>query len=145
MRSPLQVFYGGLLLIRLITGILMVYHGLEVFDSDKITGYSQWLTDIEFPWPMIMAYLGKGSEFVGGVCLILGLFTRFACIPMIITMLVITFFLGEGRIFTDEQHPFLFALLCAVFFFVGAGKWSLDYLLSLKRGQESVGKESLRR
>ena len=125
--SPTHIFNGGLLLIRVITGILMVYHGLEVFDSDKITGYSQWMTDLKFPLPTFMAYLGKGSEFIGGACLILGLFTRLACIPLIVTMLVVTFFMGEGRVFTDEQHPFLFALLSAMFVCVGAGKWSLDH------------------
>jgi putative oxidoreductase len=35
--------------------------------------------------------------------------------------------MGEGKIFTDSQHPFLFALLAAVFFFNGPGPWSLDY------------------
>ncbi len=35
---------------------------------------------------------------------------------------------GDGRIWYEEQHPFLFVLLGIVFFFTGAGKWSFDYL-----------------
>jgi putative oxidoreductase len=119
----------GFAAVRIITGILMVYHGLEIFDADKIKGYSQWLTDLKFPAPLLMAYLGKGAEFVGGLLLVAGLFTRLAALTLAITMLVVCFVMGQGRIFTDDQHPFLFVLLAAVFFFTGAGKWSLDGLI----------------
>ena len=53
----------------------------------------------------------------------------FAAVALAITMAVICFVMGKGRIFTDDQHPFLFILLAAVFFFLGAGKWSLDHRL----------------
>ena len=120
---------AGLLVIRLLTGAFMVYHGWEVFLPDKIEGYAQWLTDLKFPAPRFMAYLGKGAELVGGLLLMAGLFTRFAAVALAITMAVICFVMGKGRIFTDDQHPFLFILLAAVFFFLGAGTWSLDHRL----------------
>jgi putative oxidoreductase len=37
--------------------------------------------------------------------------------------------MGHGKIFSDDQHPFLFVLLSLVFFFSGPGKWSMDELL----------------
>lgn len=119
----------GFAAIRVITGILMVYHGLEVFDADKIAGYGRWLTDLGFPAPKLMAYLGKGTEFVGGLLLAAGLFTRLAALALAITMLLVCFGMGQGRVFTDDQHPFLFVLLAAIFFFTGAGKWSMDSLI----------------
>ncbi len=119
----------GFAAVRIITGLLMVYHGWEVFDADKIEGYRQWLSDIKFPVPKLMAFAGKGAEFVGGLLLMAGLFTRLAALAIAITMLVVCFFMGHGRIFTDDQHPFLFFLLAALFFFTGAGKWSLDGLI----------------
>lgn len=119
----------GLLIVRLITGAFMVYHGWEVFLPDKMEGYTQWLNDLNFPAPPFMAYLGKGAEFVGGLLLIAGLFTRLASVALALTMAVICFVMGKGRIFTDDQHPFLFVLLAAVFFFVGAGRWSLDWCI----------------
>lgn len=119
---------GGLLLIRILVGASMLYHGQEVFDTEKMHGYTKWLTEMQFPSPVWMAYLGKGSEFLSGLLITLGLFTRIACLSLAVTMSIITFGIGEGRIFMQEQHPFLFVLLSLVFFFVGPGKWSLDYV-----------------
>src|ERR1700730_9567507 len=128
----------GLGLIRILVGAFMVYHGSEVFDQDKMNGYEKWLTDLHFPSPALMAYLGKGSEFVGGIFLTLGLFTRLAIIPLIITMAVICFGMGHGKIFMDDQHPFLFILLFLVFFFCGPGSWSLDKLIFKKNEPKFV-------
>jgi putative oxidoreductase len=117
---------SGLTLIRIIVGSFITYHGLEVFDHEKMDGYSKWLTDLQFPSPVLMAYLGKGIEFVAGILLLVGFLMRLAIIPLIITMLTITFGMGKGKIFMDDQHPFLFVLLFLVLFFTGPGPFSLD-------------------
>lgn len=127
------VWENGISIIRILVGLMMAYHGIETFDAEKMSNYSKWLTDLHFPYPTLMAYLGKGTEFFGGVLLALGLFTRLVIPPLSITMLIISFFMGKGKIFTDDQHPFLFVLLFLVFLFVGAGKWSLDYWLFDKK------------
>jgi uncharacterized membrane protein YphA (DoxX/SURF4 family) len=124
-----SIWENGLSLIRILTGIMIAYHGIETFDAEKMQNYTKWLTDLHFPSPQLMAYLGKGTEFFGGILLALGLFTRLAIIPLSMTMLAIPFFMGQGKIFMEDQHPFLFVLLFLVFFFNGAGKWSLDYRL----------------
>ena len=130
-------FNGGLALIRIVTGSLMIYHGVEVFDADKIKGYEQWLYDLKFPSPLVMAYLGKGGELVCGVLLVLGLFTRFAALLLAIIMTTVCFGMGNGKLFTDDQHPFLFVLLSLLFFFTGPGKWSLDKVLFTKKNRYS--------
>ena len=122
----------GLGLIRILTGAFMAYHGWEVFDHDKMTGYQQWLTDLKFPAPALMAYLGKGSELAGGILLMLGFLTRLAIIPLITTMAIVCFGMGHGKIFMDDQHPFLFILLFLVFFFCGPGRYSLDKIIFKK-------------
>lgn len=119
----------GFATIRVITGVLMVYHGMEIFDTEKMKGYHLWLNDLQFPLSYLMAYLGKGTEFISGLLLVLGLFTRLAALALGITMLFVCFGMGHGKIFTDDQHPFLFVLLSAVYFFTGAGKWSLDHFI----------------
>lgn len=123
LESPLN---KGVIIVRVITGIIIATFGLEVFETDKIDGYEQWLTDLGFPLPRTMAYFGKGTEFAGGILLALGLFTRLVTIPLIVTMIVITFIMGDGNFRSDS---FLLLLLFAAFFFIGSGKWSLDYLL----------------
>jgi putative oxidoreductase len=137
MRKTLITFFSpgglwqnsGIAMIRVILGVFMAYHGWEVFTAGKMNEYAKWLTDIKFPAPTFMAYLGKGIELVSGVLITVGLFTRLAIIPLAVTMAVISFGIGKGRIFMEDQHPFLFILLAFVFFFTGPGKWSLDYLL----------------
>jgi len=134
--SPSPIWQqGGLTLIRIMVGLFMTYHGFEVFTHQKMDNYTKWLTDIHFPSPELMAYLGKGTEFVAGLCLLLGFLTRLAIIPLTITMLIIIYGMGKGKIFMDDQHPFLFVLLFLVIFFTGPGKFSLDYILFEKQNK----------
>ena len=134
--SPLPIWQEtGLTLIRLVVGSFMIYHGFEVFDKQKMVDYTKWLSDLHFPSPLVMAYLGKGAELVAGIFLFLGFLTRLAIIPLAVTMLVICFGMGHGKIFMDDQHPFLFVLLFLVIFFTGPGKFSLDYIFFSKRGK----------
>ncbi len=107
----------------------MIYHGWEIFDSEKMNEYSKWMTDLKFPAPAFMAYLGKGSELIGGILLLIGWLTRPAAIILAITMSAIAFGMGHGRIFTEDQHPFLFVVLSMVFVFTGAGRYSIDRYL----------------
>lgn len=117
---------GGLALGRMVVGLFMIYHGWEIMDGTKMSEYTKWLTELGFPAPATMAYLGKGAELASGVLLFLGLFTRPAAIVLALTMIVICFGMGKGRIFMEDQHPFLFVLLAFVFFFTGPGRWSAD-------------------
>lgn len=117
---------AGLTLIRIILGLSLAYHGWEVFDPAKMQEYANWDIFKKTSSPSIMVYLGKGSELAAGILLFLGLLTRFACLITVGTMLYISFFVGNGKIWYEDQHPFLFVLLALVFFFNGAGKWSLD-------------------
>jgi len=72
---------------------------------------------------------GKASELIAGIFFMLGFLTRVASLLIIGTMIYITFFLGHGKIWYEDQYPFLFILLALVFFFTGAGTVSLDNLL----------------
>jgi putative oxidoreductase len=123
----------GLGILRIIVGLFMVYHGLEVFDENKMNEYTKWMVDMKLPAPAFMAYLGKSSELITGILLTIGLFTRPAAIVLAITMTFIAFGIGHGRIHMEDQHPFLFVLLALVFIFTGPGKWSLDRSLFGRR------------
>jgi putative oxidoreductase len=116
----------GLAVIRIIVGLLMAYHGMEVFDRPTMMPYLEWDVIKSLPAPEFMLYLGKGMELITGICFVLGLFTRIAALFMMIDMLFICFVVGSGRFYYQDQHPFLFALIASVFFFTGPVKWSLD-------------------
>ncbi len=119
---------NGLVLLRIITGLLMAYHGLEVFKPELIKGYSKWESIKKLPFPLLMVYTGKGLELVTGICLAIGLFTRIAALFMFINMMFICFKIGNGKFYYDDQHPFIFALLALVFFFTGPVKFGIDNL-----------------
>lgn len=118
-----------LALVRILSGALMTYHGLEVFDAGKIAEYASWDQLRSLPTPLFAAYLGKGLELLIGICLILGIFTRAAGILLAILMFFICFKIGTGKFWMDDQHPFLFGLIGVIFFLLGPVTWNLDDLL----------------
>jgi uncharacterized membrane protein YphA (DoxX/SURF4 family) len=121
---------SGLAFVRIVVGLLLVYHGWEVFDPAQMKQYAAWDVFKQTSSPSFMVYLGKGSELVAGILLTAGFLTRIGCLVTIGTMLYITFFVGHGKFWYEDQHPFLFILLALVFFFTGPGKWSVDALLT---------------
>ena len=131
--NPDPVLPGFVIIARIMTGIIIANYGLEVFNKEQMHGNVQWLTDVHFPLPFIMAYIGKGIELAGGVLLISGLVTRLSCIALIADMIVIIFIMGHGKIFGDEQLPFLLMLLFIVFAVNGAGRWSIDKMIFDKK------------
>jgi len=114
----------GLALIRVITGFFMVYHGWEIFEPVKMKGYFEW---DQFKTSAWLAYAGKAAELIGGFFLAIGLFTRMASLLIAGTMFYISVFVGNGKVWYEDQHPFLFVLLALVFFFTGGGKYSFDH------------------
>lgn len=122
----------GLGIIRIIVGLFMVYHGWEVFDGEKMKDYLTW-DQFKSSSAAFMVYMGKVAELTGGILLTLGLFTRLASLIIAGTMLYVSLFVGHGKIWYEDQHPFMFVLLAFVFFFTGPGKWSVDQLLFADR------------
>ena len=123
----------GLAALRIIVGLLMAYHGLEVFDAAKIEEYAKWESIKSLPSPLLMVYIGKGLELVTGALVAVGLFTRAAALVMAVNMFVVCFKIATGKFYYEDQHPFLFGLVGLIFFFIGPVLWSLDQLISKKR------------
>jgi putative oxidoreductase len=75
----------ALLLLRLVLGAIMIAHGYH-----KVFGgfhhHMEMVASLGLPrW---MAYLSAGTEFFGGVAIVLGLFTRFFSLAILIEMSV---------------------------------------------------------
>jgi putative oxidoreductase len=131
--SPVSQEYG-IAIVRIITGILLVWHGWETFEAEKMNMYTGWFVERKYANPAIWAYAGKVAELLAGIGFLLGLFTRLASLSAIAAFAGIIFILGDkGKIFEGDQHPFLFILLAIVFFVTGPGALSLDGLFFKKR------------
>jgi len=122
----------GIGLVRIIVGALIVYHGQEVFNPELMNGYMTWDT-FDKSNARLLVYLGKSSELIAGIFLLLGLFTRIGALITIGTLSYITFFIGHGRFWYEDQHPFMFVLFGLLFLFTGPGAWSIDALIFKKR------------
>ncbi len=131
--GPLRTYWHGIAILRIITGLFMIYHGLEIFDSAKMNEYLTWDVIKNAPLAKLMVYLGKAMELVGGILLVLGFLTRIGAIFTILTMLYICFLVGNGKFYNQDQHPFVLAMLGFVFLFTGPGKWSVDQKVFTKK------------
>ncbi|HEX6170044.1 MAG TPA: DoxX family protein [Chitinophagaceae bacterium] len=129
--TPNGVWETGAVILRVVAGLTIFKYGLEIFSEDKMNGYTSWLTDLKFPSPETTAYIGKVCELAGGLLMALGLFTRIAAIPLIITMVVIGFIMGEPE-FLAADGSILLLLIFLHFLLTGPGKLSLDHLLFSK-------------
>jgi putative oxidoreductase len=123
-------FSAAMLLLRLSFGILMMHAGYY-----KLVHFNQILHGP----PPFMNFLGIGSsmslallvfaEFFCSMFLILGLFTRFAAIPLIIAMSVALFKAHNGQVFGDGQTVALFLTGYLVLLLVGPGRVSVDSMI----------------
>lgn len=125
------VLNGLILVIRLFVGISMLTHGLpkleKLIANDKI----------EF-----MNFLGLGSaislvlvvfaEFLCSVFIILGFLTRFATIPLMITMLIAFFVVHGSDPYASKELSLVYFFFYLTIFVFGSGRFSLDWLFSKK-------------
>jgi len=131
--APVTQDYG-IAIVRIITGILLLYHGWELFDAEKMKMYTGWFAERNYANPRLMVVAGKIAELFAGIGFVLGLFTRLASLAAIAAFAGIIFILGDkGKIFQGDQHPFLFILLALVFLFTGPGAWSVDNFVFKKK------------
>lgn len=122
----------SLLILRIAGGALMLTHGISkiapLFGTDPI----------QFPDPIGLGAttslaLTVFAEVFCAALLILGLATRFAAIPLLITMLVAVFVVHIADPFANQELPLLYASIYLVILIAGAGKFSIDNMVFNKK------------
>ena len=117
----------GLLATRLSLAVFMLPHGFP-----KLIHYADRMEKFSDPFglgsPVSLA-LAVFAEFFCSILLALGLFTRFALIPLIITMATAAFIVHAGDPFGDREKSLLYLFPYLGLFFTGPGKISLDGLI----------------
>ncbi len=121
-------FSFGLLILRLGGGLLMAKHGY-----DKLMNFnaiqSKFMSFMGLS-PSMTLGLVIFAELVCALFLVIGLFTRLACIPLIILFVVIIFQVGTADFFGKEELPALYLASFIAILFTGPGKISLDNMIS---------------
>jgi len=119
----------ALLLMRLALGVIMLVHG-----SHKVFGglhhHAQFVASLGLPaWT---GYLSSFTEFLGGLLVIAGLFTRAAafaiCINMAVAIVKVHWHNGLSGDHGFE-FPLSLAVLAFALIFFGAGPISIDHIL----------------
>lgn len=119
----------GIALVRILMGASLIYHGCEMFDTQAMNEYLKWDMFKNSSFGKSLVYSGKVFEFIAGVLFAVGFLTRIACLIVIGTLSYIAFFVGHGKIWYEDQYPFLFVVLGFVFIFTGPGAFSLDNVI----------------
>lgn len=122
-------FSDPLLILRVWLGIAFISHGTPgIFNADYMAGFAGYMETIDMPMPMLMAYVSQGAELFAGILLLLGLFTRFAAVAIMIDMLFATFMAMRGDIFGDFQAEisFVYLIVALAIFLNGSTSYSLD-------------------
>lgn len=127
--SPNPKFLSlGLLLLRVLVGVTMLTHGLA-----KLTSFSELASTFQDPIGLgstLSLILIIAAEVGCSVLVMVGAFTRLATIPLVFSMLVALFVVHGSDPFSMKELPLLYLGIYILLFFTGAGRISLDSLIS---------------
>jgi putative oxidoreductase len=127
----------GPLAVRLSLGAVFLGTGWgKLHNLGQVTSF---FTDLGIPFPAAQAALVSGVELVGGTLILLGLFTRFAALPLMGTMVVAILTAkrpeidGLRSLLAFEEFTYLAGFLWLLV--AGAGKASLDWLFFARKAE----------
>lgn len=134
----------GLLLIRVLPGVVFTYHGAQkvfgAFGGPGIEGFTGALASMNVPMPAVSAWAAGLTEFLGGIALILGLGVRLVGWPLMFTMLVGVFLVHRSAFSLEHngmEYALTLAFVSAGLALTGAGRISVDALI---RGRKRAPK-----
>ena len=141
--SPLNRLAGlAPLLVRVIVGIIMAVHGWQKLAGGP-ANFGMFIgQELGVPFPVLMGYVVTFVELVGGILLVVGLFSRltalFLTIHLTIAILLVNIQTGfvtplEGG-GTGVEFPLAVIAGFLVILLAGPGRFSLDYALGTDEG-----------
>jgi putative oxidoreductase len=124
----------GLLLIRLVVGILFIGHGAQKlfgwFGGYGPKGTGGWMESVGIKPGVAMAVLAGLMELLGGLLLAAGLFTPIAAVLITLTMLgAIIKVHGKNGIWVTAngyEYPLVLIAVAIGIALIGPGAYSLD-------------------
>ncbi len=127
----------ALLVLRFGAALMMLTHGIpklmQFFSAEPIAFAS--VMGMSMGLSLALAVF---AEVVCSVFIFLGMGTRLAAMPLIVTMLTAAFYIHANDPFSGKEMSLLYALIFIVLLITGGGKYSIDYLLSKQLKRKTV-------
>jgi putative oxidoreductase len=138
MYPGLSGFYATMLpiaetFVRIVVGAMFLMHVSVKFKLGAGAVAANIFAKNGFEPALAWAYVTMFIELVGGVCLIIGLFTRFVGAVLAIEMLIALLFVHLAKGYAagggGYEYVLLIGAVCFVFAIRGGGPYSVDRLL----------------
>src|SRR6266705_2293374 len=118
------------LIIRLMTGSVFFWEGILKFVY--VNQGAGRFTKLGFPFPETTAHIIAVGEIIGGLLLIFGLFTR---------IVAFYFKIGIWAVLHEIRSDYAQILTCLFLLIEGAGRRSLDFVISTSKKVYSISKK----
>lgn len=132
-RPNLYLVDLALLVVRVMVGLAMLTHGTPKLEKLATDGPLSFGDPLNLG-PAATLVLAVFAEFVCSIFIILGLGTRLAVLPLLVTMLVAAFVVHKTDGFKKQELALMYALICFLLFVAGSGRFSLDRLIERRWG-----------
>jgi putative oxidoreductase len=121
-------FAAGALVLRLALGVMFIAHALLKYYVFTLPGTAQFFGGLGLP--PALAYVTFYAELVGGVLLLLGVYTRYVALALVPILLGATWVhAGNGWIFTAQnggwEYPAFLTVAAIVQALIGEGAFAL--------------------
>jgi putative oxidoreductase len=120
-------FNLAMLILRLGVGVLLASHGYDklIHFHDMENKFMNFLSLGQTVSLSLVVF----AEFFCAILLILGLFTRFAAIPIIVVMSVALFKVHDGQLFSEGEKATIYLAGALTILLCGPGRISIDGII----------------
>ncbi len=124
------------LLIRIVVGVMFLMHVSVKFNAGAARIATNFGTNYGLPMADLFAYTAMGLELVGGICLIVGLFTRFFAAALSIEMGIALIAAHLPKGYSVGGGGYEYVLLIGVALLMIAMRGGGPYSVDAKLGKE---------
>jgi putative oxidoreductase len=128
-----DILHAWILLLRILVAAFMLTHGLPKFNQLMAGEGGDFRATLGMG-PVLALTMTVFAEALCSVLIGLGLFTRLAAIPLIITMMVAAFIVHAPDPFGRKEMALPYTLIYTTSMASGSGKYPLDFLINKKYG-----------
>ena len=117
----------GILLLRLFIGIRLIYGVIDnVLHWERMIEFADFLQQFKFPFPLVSAIVSVYAQLIAGILILIGWKIRWAALVMVINFLVAIIMVHREQTLEQMTPPLAILFSNLLFFFTGAGQYSLD-------------------